>query len=200
MKWVRLIVVLLFLSLTSGAQNASESTFSSFISPDSISSHQLYAVSGKQTSVSISSSPLTVLIFLSPECPLSKNYVPVLKKLQAEFEGTVQFIGIFPGKAYTNMELRKFRNSYDIKFELYKDPSFAISSLAHATTTPEVVLLSPQGNVLYQGAIDDWMISLGKMRTKPSIHYLRNAIDQSLSGQFVTIKKTKPVGCLINDF
>ena len=56
------------------------------------------------------------------------------------------------------------------------------------------------GNLLYTGAIDDWVQALGKKRVKASKNYLLDAIEQTLRAEGVTIRKTKAFGCKINDY
>jgi len=142
-------------------------------------------------------SPLSLFVFLSPECPLCQNYTPALNKLARQYMGKVRVYGIIPGKAYDAATIKTFREKYKITYPLLTDPSFRLSRYLHASITPEVVLLNDRSELVYKGAIDDWLKALGKMKTKITSHYLEDAIagypDQA------TIKRTKAVGCLIND-
>jgi hypothetical protein len=42
--------------------------------------------------------------------------------------------------------------------------------------------------------------ALGKQRIKPTAFFLQNALQQSLSNQTIFLKRTKAVGCRINDY
>lgn len=141
-----------------------------------------------------------LLVFLSPECPLSQNYSVVLQQLSNEFEDIIQVYGIVPGSTVTKKEIQHFANKYKILFPIYSDKSMTTIKAVHATTTPEVVLLDMEGHLVYRGAIDDWAVDLGKKKSKASNEYLRNALLQVRSGLPVQIVMKEPVGCLINDF
>lgn len=142
----------------------------------------------------------TVFVFLSPECPLCKNYSVVLKQLSHQYAGQVRFVGIVPGKAYSPKDIRRFRKHYAIPFAIHRDHDRAVSIYLAATVTPEVLLINNAGTALYRGAIDNWVVNLGKKRPAATEHYLTDAIQQSLQQQSVVVSYAPPVGCLINDF
>ncbi|TAD84393.1 MAG: hypothetical protein EAY75_13215 [Bacteroidetes bacterium] len=142
----------------------------------------------------------SVWIFISPECPMCQNYAPTLKALKKAFENKVQFIGIIPGRAYTQTEIERYRKTYKIDFPVVVDSAFAISSKIKATVTPEVFVINETGQLAYRGAIDNWLYDLGKKRRAPTQHFLKDALAAVVAGQSVTKSKTTAKGCLINDF
>ncbi len=139
-----------------------------------------------------------VVVFLSPECPLSQNYTAVLNKLSGEYKEQMAFYGVIPGKSYTADDVEKFRDEYHIGFELLRDTLFRLTRQLKATTTPQAYLLDGKGHILYEGLIDNWAVSLGVQRTVTTEHYLQTAINASLHHLPITIRQTRPVGCLIN--
>lgn len=143
---------------------------------------------------------LSVYIFLSPECPLCQNYARTLNTLNKEFNEQVKFIGVIPGKTYNNTEINKYIADYKIRFDIINDTALRLVEKMKATVTPEAILVDQTQAILYRGAIDDWAISPGKKKLSPTIAYLKNAIEQTLSGNDVIINSTKPVGCLIDEF
>src|SRR5947208_14751264 len=56
--------------------------------------------------------PLSLFIFLSPECPLSQNYTTTINQLSGKFSRQVNVFGIVPGNAYTTKEVGAFENKY----------------------------------------------------------------------------------------
>jgi len=144
--------------------------------------------------------PLRVVVFLSPECPLCQNYTLPLNELQKKYAGKVELSGVVPGKAYSAAEVKTFVDKYHISFPVTIDSSKNLSSSLKATVTPEVFLLGPDKKVLYHGSIDNWIKDLGMQSARPTVFYLQDAIDQSLAHQPVRIPYNKPVGCLINDY
>jgi hypothetical protein len=145
----------------------------------------------------------TVFVFLSPECPLSQQYTLPLNEMAKSYQQQVSVIGIFPGKSYDQQTINSFLKKYKIRFTTYIDESKGLSNYLKATVTPEVILLSREDDKLtvrYRGAIDDRVKSLGVKRLKASNYFLQDAVEQSLRHKDVVIKRTDPVGCLINDY
>lgn len=141
---------------------------------------------------------LNVFIFLSPECPLCENYSATLKQLRTEFEeDRVAFVGIFSGEWYSREEITAFLARYQPPVTPVLDPGYQLQQLFSATVTPEVVVTNQEGRILYQGKIDNWIVSLGKKRTVVNQYYLRDALRSLLNGLPPEIAKTEPIGCFI---
>jgi thiol-disulfide isomerase/thioredoxin len=144
--------------------------------------------------------PLVVIVFLSTDCPICQGYTGALNTLQARYAGQVSLVGVFPGKTYSDSACLAFRAKYAIRFPLLKDRSRALVRRLKATITPEAFLLDASRRTLYQGAIDDKVVSLGKSRFLPSHRFLELAIAEAQAGKAVAIPRTDAVGCLINDY
>jgi len=142
---------------------------------------------------------LLAVVFISPECPLCANYTLTLNKLQQKFNTDLDIVGIVAGKSYSLKEVAAFKKKYGVGFMLAADTSKATVKIFKATVTPQVFLLNKERTVLYQGAIDNWAIDLGKQRNKPTQVYMEDAITNYLSGLPIAVKETKPIGCFIND-
>lgn len=156
---------------------------------------KLINLSGKESRINLDKP--TVIVFLSPECPLCKNYLPNLVKLQ-NANRDINFYGVIPGTSYTLKDINALKNEYGINFDLLTDRNKQLSKYLSATTTPEVFLINKMGAITYSGLIDNWASSLGQKRLVITEKYLEKAIKDQLDGK-QTFKKTIPVGCLIND-
>ncbi|WP_448103343.1 redoxin domain-containing protein [Pedobacter panaciterrae] len=165
------------------------------ISPAKINSIKLIDLAGKESRINLSKA--VVFVFLSPECPLCKNYLPGLVKLH-NANKSINFYGIIPGTSYSLKEINELKNEYGINFDLLTDREKRLSKYLGATTTPEVFLINKMGAITYSGLIDNWATSLGQKRLVITEKYLEQAIKDQLNGK-QTFKKTIPVGCLIND-
>jgi thiol-disulfide isomerase/thioredoxin len=141
---------------------------------------------------------LSVFLLLSPECPLCKNYVQVINKIQKE-NAPVKFYGIIPGATYTTAEILLFKKDYKPAFPLYVDAHKKLTKYLNATTTPECIVINALGIIKYRGLIDNWAYSLGSQRQVTTAHYLADALDNTLNNKPLAITNTKPVGCMIND-
>ena len=77
------------------------------------------------------------------------------------------------------------------------DPNRALVNAAEATITPEAVVISPAGTVLYRGRIDDRFAEVGRRWSKPTHFELRDSLTAILSNKPIKIPKTKIAGCFI---
>lgn len=140
----------------------------------------------------------TLIWILSPECPLCHDYAYTFRAIEDSFQQKgIRVIGVFPGEFFSEQQIRMYCSRYLFDFPVLLDPDYRFIHQLSATTTPEVVLLNPEGRTLYQGAIDNWAYEVGRKRLEPTEHYLRNALEAYLAGQPVPLAQTKAVGCLI---
>lgn len=142
--------------------------------------------------------PLVVVVFLAPDCPFCQRYSVALNALQAQYQGAVTFVGVFPGRGYTDRDYAGYRDKYHIRFSLAKDPDKLLALRLHAAVTPEAFLLDARHTILYHGAIDDMAVGLGKTRLQPTQPYLQLAIADAQAGRPVGIDYREAVGCWIN--
>jgi len=146
----------------------------------------------------ISSHEFTVLLFISPECPLCQNYSAAFSEIMANYASeNIGFYGVLSGKYYSRTEMNEFLRKYKLALPIIVDPAFSLANHYEATITPEVILVSASGEELYQGAIDNWAISLGQKRIKTTKFYLQDALTAVLQGEIINPSQTKPVGCYI---
>jgi hypothetical protein len=73
------------------------------------------------------------------------------------------------------------------------DPPGDVGHLYHAQVTPHMMVINPDGVLIYNGAIDD------KPSTRPSSlegahNYVAAALDEAMAGGEVTVALTKPYG------
>jgi thiol-disulfide isomerase/thioredoxin len=145
------------------------------------------------------SAKLLVIVWLSPECPLCQNYTLTLNQLSQKYHDVLTIVGVFPGDSYTREEYLAFQKKYAISFILLTDRKKLLTAAIHATVTPEVFLYDEKRNLKYSGAIDNWVVGLGKSTKKATISYLDDAIVHTLDGVPASPVYTQPIGCFIND-
>jgi len=167
--------------------------------PSEIAKVKLTAID-KKTKTIVFTSSLNLFVLLSPECPLCKNYSTVLNKIKEQFSRDLGVYGIVPGKAYSVKDVNEFVKDYKINFPIYIDSKKELTTYVKGQVTPEVILMNKQGDVIYRGAIDDWVSDLGKKKLVVSNEYLKTAIEEYLQNQAVSVKSVEPKGCLINEF
>ncbi|NNC85719.1 MAG: redoxin domain-containing protein [Bacteroidia bacterium] len=139
-----------------------------------------------------------VIVFFSPECPLSENYTLNINNLKAKYANrSIKLIGVVSGTSYSKEEIKSFTQKYKLQFELFREPKGELAEVLDATITPECYVLNEYNDVVYHGAIDNWAIDLGKKRIKATEHYLDDAIQHVLNNKKLNTSFVEAVGCYI---
>ena len=141
-------------------------------------------------------SKAVVLLFLGTECPISNGYAPEMARLAKEFGARgVLFYGVHCDPDVTAEIARTHAKDYSLPFPLLLDPQQVLARQTGAGHTPEAVLLSPTGEVLYRGRIDDRYAAPGKLRVEPTVRDLEDALGAVLAGGKPKLRETRAVGC-----
>lgn len=155
-------------------------------------------IKGAETHINPKQNALTVIYFLSPECPLCINYSLAMRQLEETFTpDRVKFYGIYAKEWYSPQEVDSFALKYHLGFPMLFDQGNRMAQVLGATVTPEVFVIDQKGTIRYSGKIDNWVNDLGKKKLEVSDHYLENALLAFLSNQPINPNHTEPIGCLI---
>jgi peroxiredoxin len=160
---------------------------------------------GKAHSLTEYKGKYVVLEWFNPECPFVKKHYGGgnMQKLQEEYtaKGVVWLTidsnapgtegNISPEQAQKIMASWKTKQT-----ALLLDPESNIARSYGAKNTPNMVVISPEGKVVYEGAIDS------KPTPNPadipaSTNYVKAALDESLAGKPISNSQTKPYGCSV---
>jgi hypothetical protein len=140
----------------------------------------------------------TVLFFVMHECPVANGYAPEIVRIMSDYssKGVRSFV-VYVESDLTLPEARTHSREYGYKSGAVLDPKHLLVKAVGATISPEAAVVSPSGDVLYRGRIDDRVADLGKRRVEPTHRDLRLALDAILSGKPVPTRQTKAIGCYI---
>ena len=146
-----------------------------------------------------------VLEWFNPQCPFVKKHYGGgnMQKLQENYSGKgVVWLTInsnAPGTegSLTADEAQKVANSWKMKdTAVLLDPDGKVGRAYGAKNTPNMVIINPEGKIVYEGAIDS------KPTPNPadipvSTNYVKTALDESLAGKAISKPTTKPYGCSV---
>lgn len=139
-----------------------------------------------------------VLFFVSTDCPLSNNYVPEFNRIeQAYTPRGVVFYAVQGDASVAPDQVRQHAKEFGYRFPYLFDPHESLATFTGATITPEAAVLSPAGQVLYLGRIDNRLQDYGQQRVKITEFDLRDALDAILAGKPVPHPRTRALGCSI---
>ena len=163
---------------------------------------------------------LKLLITLDPECPLSISYSSTINKLATQYSScdstNIEFLIILPSESslknikylekiykptlqcWDTISHNVLKNSKLNQVPpLYLDYNHDIINIIDAKITPECFLIDPKGQIIYSGAIDNWVSEIGRTKQYTNEHYLEDAITQYLNNEIIKKPKTTAIGCII---
>ena len=139
-----------------------------------------------------------LMLFMDPDCPVTQKYGATVREIYHEHKSQgINVAAIYPVVGAEIAKIGKFAEDYQYPFPHLLDPKLQLTKAIGATITPEVFLLDAEGNILYQGAIDNWFYELGRYRRVITQHYLKDALQAHLRGKPVSTAQTEAVGCMI---
>jgi peroxiredoxin len=160
---------------------------------------------GKTHSLSQYKGKYVVLEWFNPQCPFVKKHYGSsnMQNLQKEFtDKGVVWLTIdsnAPGTEgnLTAEEAQKIATSWKThETALLLDPEGNAGRAYGAKNTPNMVVINPDGKIVYHGAIDS-KATPNPSDIPSSTNYVKAALDQSLSGKAVSTPETKPYGCSV---
>ncbi|MFZ0691476.1 MAG: redoxin domain-containing protein [Acidobacteriaceae bacterium] len=142
-----------------------------------------------------------VLFFAASDCPICNRYIPEMQRLDREFAPAgVRFWWVYPNPEDTAEVVRRHQQQFDIRGDTVLDTEQRLTTMAHATITPEVAVFVPGKDTLrevYRGRIDDRYLSLGQERPSADKHELEIALRALTANRPVPAPGGPPVGCSI---
>jgi len=146
-----------------------------------------------------------VLEWFNPECPFVKKHYGSgnMQKLQGEYTSKgVVWLTIdsnapgSEGNLSADAASKVMTGWKTRQTALLLDPEGKAGRAYGAKNTPNMVVINPEGKIVYEGAIDS------KATPNPadipnSTNYVKVALDESLAGKPITTSTTKPYGCSV---
>ncbi len=190
----------LLLTLLFPASRASSSVNSPEPAPD----FTLTSTDGTTWSMSELKGKTIVLEWTNPGCPFvvrhyEKEGMPGLQRKYAE-QGVLWFT-----VNSTNAEHENYLEAADLAAVYSKWESAATAHLMDADgkagksygakTTPHIFIIDSNGNLAYQGAVDD--DPRGKKERKDRINYVDQALGALLAGAKPAVSSSQPYGCSV---
>ena len=142
----------------------------------------------------------TVLFFVLPDCPVANGYAPEIGRIITRYrkEGIAGHV-VYVARDLPPAAARQHAREYGYADRALLDPEHRLVRAAGATVSPEAVVLSPAGELLYRGRIDDRMVALGQKRAEPARRDLRLALDAIVAGRPVDVARTTAIGCYLSN-
>lgn len=165
----------------------------------------LTGTDGKNWKLSEQKGKTVVLEWFNESCPfVQKHYASGnMQKLQKEYTGKgvvwITVLSSAPGKQgyakadQLGKDLARLKAGSTVGLV---DPTGVAGKAFEAKTTPHLFVINKEGNLAYDGAIDDNSSSDPKT-IEGAKNYVRLALDSLLKGEPVKEATTKPYGCSV---
>jgi hypothetical protein len=97
----------------------------------------------------------------------------------------------------TPEEAKKQMNDWKMNpTALLLDPEGKVGQEYHATNTPHMFVINPEGRLIYEGAIDS-KASTDVDDIRSSTNYVEAALEEAMAGKPVSTAQTKAYGCSV---
>jgi peroxiredoxin len=160
---------------------------------------------GKTHSLSQYKGKYLVLEWFNPECPFVKKHYGSgnMQKLQEEYTSKgVVWLTIdsnapgSEGNLSADAASKVMTGWKTRQTALLLDPEGKAGRAYGAKNTPNMVVINPEGKIVYEGAIDS-KATPNPADIPSSTNYVKVALDESLEGKPITTSTTKPYGCSV---
>lgn len=140
-----------------------------------------------------------VFVFLTDECPVSKSYIPTLRRLSQQWQQAtprIALYGVWADATTAPQDIAKFAEEYEVEFPLLLDIDRALGKELQPRHVPEAFVLDSDEQLIYRGRIDDTHTDLGRRRAQPTVNDLADAVAATIEGKPVVPSETTAIGCL----
>jgi hypothetical protein len=139
-----------------------------------------------------------VFIFVSPDCPIANAFQPELDEIYRSQGGDgIRFFLVYCCPDLKLKAVQTHVREYKVNVPAILDEDQKIGRTVQAKVTPEAIVVSRDGEVVYRGMINNLYAGYGKKRTRATEHYLRDACRDIRAGESPEVSKTRPIGCFI---
>ncbi len=139
-----------------------------------------------------------VFVFISEQCPISNRVLPEVNRLWAEYASRgLAFFLVHADPDIPRSVARQHAQEYHIGPPVVLDRTGRIVAALQPTHTPQAIVVSAVGEVLYSGAIDDRHPAPARASRPVTRRWLHEAVQAVEQQRPLEISRTEPVGCLI---
>ncbi|UYL07777.1 redoxin family protein [Bdellovibrio sp. SKB1291214] len=133
----------------------------------------------------------TVVIFMSAKCPCSASHESLLKDMSAQYKD-FNFIAVHSNSDETSEVTKNHFAEASLPFPVIQDSKSRLANELGALKTPHAFVLSPAGEVLYQGGVTDSHVGPSAKK-----QFLKDALEDLQAGKTVRMKEGRALGCFI---
>lgn len=138
-----------------------------------------------------------LLIFVSPFCSTTRPFMKEINAVASEYADRVAVALVHSDSEITVETAFQHADLEQVTARVLVDRQQLLAVHLGAATTPEAVVISPGGEVLYKGRINDLYLGPTKRQRAATTRDLRDALDAILAGRPVATPQHPAQGCRI---
>jgi len=138
-----------------------------------------------------------VLFFVSPFCSTTKSFIKEINQITADYSDRAAVYLIHSDPEITLEVAMEHAILSKVKSLVLIDKQQTLAKQVQAKITPEAIVLSPKGETLYKGRINDLYLGPTKRQRAATTKDLRDALDAILSGKPAPTPQHEAQGCKI---
>lgn len=159
---------------------------------------RLPAIDGKSyAALEAEGKKAVLLFFVSPFCSTTRPFMEEINAIAAEYADRAAVSLVHSDSEITVEVAFEHAELSGVKTRVLVDREQRLARRVGATVTPEAVILSPAGDVLYRGRINDLYLGPTKRQRRATTHDLRDALDLVLAGKALPQPPLAAQGCKI---
>ena len=139
-----------------------------------------------------------LFVFVWHTCPVANAYAPEIERIFREHEAkgiSTYLVEVDP--KLTPEKAREHVADYRLTMPVFVDREHRLAGALGATHSPQAVVVTPDGNIVYRGRIDDRQADYGKRRATASVTDLRDVLTEVAAGDAPDYRETLVVGCYL---
>ena len=153
---------------------------------------------GKEISLSDYRGKIVVLEWFNFECPFVRyiyDKTTIMTDLANKYKDkNVVWLAVNSTSHTTPEANKEFTRKYKLPFPILDDRPGRVGRAYGAKTTPHMYIISPRGNIVYDGAIDNSPMGNKK---EGVINYVDKALAELTAGKAASTPETRPYGCSV---
>jgi peroxiredoxin len=154
----------------------------------------------KEVSLSDYKGKIVVLEWFNDECPYAKYHYEkanTMVELANKYnDKNVVWLAVNSTNHTTVKQNKDFAATYNLPYPILDDRPGKVGRAYGATNTPHMYIIDTDGNIAYEGAIDNSPSGRTPDGEK-MINYVDKALVELTGGKAVSTPKTKPYGCTV---
>lgn len=139
-----------------------------------------------------------LLFFVSPFCSTTRPFMPEINAIAKDYGAKVAVHLIHSDSEITVEVALQHADMSKVTASVLVDKEQRLAAQVKASITPEAVILSPTGEILYKGRINDLYLGPTKRQRAATTQDLRLALEAVLSSQPVPSPQHEAQGCKIS--